>query len=696
MSSAAPFRWTDIGLPTGQSQDLLATNVAGLVQNLEPSPLGGLRSLTGPTPIEPDRGAGYPSLGEAHGVFHTVFSGVYEMLLFRMGSVLYEHRGWTRTFTSLVTGLTDELRPGWPDQFVRVRDQIVWANGTDRARIILMTGQVLPLGFDRGPTAPTVDGPDSPTEGEKTNFFDNSLGLSWPGHIGTPGEVLDDSNGKMLASTHSYRWQMQDSLGNRSPWSAESQVMRLDELVVRPPRFAYIGGYTTDLIAEGMSIEDAMKRFVVTLSASDVAHHTVTNLARSQNMRYDGNKHYTRSTWTSAATTIFSDGASDGSLGPRIQEVYPVPLFRVMGAHGGRLVVANTPTEPNVVYVSEMGFPGTFVEKYYVPESEVTCVYSHAGQVLLFTKTSMYAMTATGPTLVEAGVGCAGPKAVAALEDGSIVWLSATAVYRMGQGRPELISEPIRDFIDTGLNKSRLRMANAWRDPSTGTWHCAVTPAGQYRNMLVISWNPRDGWSRRDYDVIGLASVCVAETSKEHVFAASTVNGTGHALVLNRETYDFTIPPRSSIYRTRWLRVDELARFKFTLRDIHITFLETGKHTVTVKFYRDQCETAVFSQTMNLYDLPYDNTDNSPVSASDAVVGTAVIRNPRLATRYWSANGSILEGLVDVRTAMIEVTAVYPSKMHLLGISFSRPSSTAQGEPTGRIASFSATSLVAQ
>mgnify|MGYP003649527975 CR=1 FL=1 len=691
--SVTPLQFIDLGLPMGESQDLLSAESASLIQNMAPHNEGGLRSISGPCSVEPDRGNGYPSLGEAHGVFQTNFSGVYDMLLFRMGSNLYEHRGWTRSFVSLVSGLTDERRPSWPDQFARVADTVVWINGTDRARLIMMNGHVIPLGFDRAPSAPTVDGPESPTEGDKLYFYPNAFGVSWPGSIGTAGEVLNDNDGKLLSGKWTCKRQLQDEVGNRSPWSVASAEIDMDEIVVKPYRFAYIGGFTADNNASGTDISDVYRRFVYTMDDTGTAHHTRTNIARTENQRYKGNTHNFCVSYEGSSISVVSDGMADGALGQPVVDVEPVPIFRVMCVHDGSLVVANTPTDACMVMRSERGYAGTLLTstKTRLPDVECTALHSHNGKLYAFAQSQMFLITDKGPLLIDGSVGAAGPNVVQSLDDGSMVWLGYDTVYRMVGDNVTVISEAIAEFLALGLNKARMKMASSWVDPTNGTCYWALADAGAKRNRYVIGWHRSAGWSRLDYDVIGLAGVCVSNGIKPHIYAAATLNDTGYALVLNRSYIDFTVPPRNAIYRTRWLRVDPLMRKKFTFRDVHISFLETGNYQVTVNIYRDQIETPAMSATMYLYDLPFTGTD-SPINASLAEVGTSIIRKPRIATRWLSVNGPGLEGITDVRCAMIEIVAAYPAKLHLMGLSVSWASGVSAGEWTGRIPMVDATS----
>ena len=124
-----PAQQTPLSLvvPPGEAQVLYSPSaLAYEVKNFEVTSEGTLKTVTGPCPYEVDRGGGYQAVGTPHGLFHAgLLGGVSDMLLLRAGTTLYRHAGWDRNWESLLTGLTDDDRPGYPDQFVVLNDNII-------------------------------------------------------------------------------------------------------------------------------------------------------------------------------------------------------------------------------------------------------------------------------------------------------------------------------------------------------------------------------------------------------------------------------------------------------------------------------------------------------------------------------------------------------------------------------------------
>ena len=118
-------------VPAGEAQRIFApADAAQRIENLEITPEGTLRTVLGPCHYEPSRPLlGYPTAytDRPHGLFHAgLLGGIADTLVARFGTRLYLHRGESRSFSSIVTGLSSEARPSWPDQFLTLHDRIIW------------------------------------------------------------------------------------------------------------------------------------------------------------------------------------------------------------------------------------------------------------------------------------------------------------------------------------------------------------------------------------------------------------------------------------------------------------------------------------------------------------------------------------------------------------------------------------------
>ena len=95
----------------------------------------------------------------------------------------------------LASGFSSPNNPDYPDQYVLINDKIVFTNGIDRAKIISYDGNVADLGFSRPASTPTVSSPSQPEYEAVTQYYPNSMGYSWQGRIGTPGDELTGREG---------------------------------------------------------------------------------------------------------------------------------------------------------------------------------------------------------------------------------------------------------------------------------------------------------------------------------------------------------------------------------------------------------------------------------------------------------------------------------------------------------------------
>jgi len=108
----------EVFVPLGETAQYLApTDLAGRILNLVATPEGTLRTVRGPTELEPSRvgQSGYPWLSTGYLVFQaTLAGGMAPMVIVRSGTKLYRHRGGLRAtnpWETLATGLSDDVYP---------------------------------------------------------------------------------------------------------------------------------------------------------------------------------------------------------------------------------------------------------------------------------------------------------------------------------------------------------------------------------------------------------------------------------------------------------------------------------------------------------------------------------------------------------------------------------------------------------
>jgi hypothetical protein len=317
--------------------------------------------------------------------------------------------------------------------------------------------------------------------------------------------------------------------------------------------------------------------------------------------------------------------------------------------------------------------------------SEVTGVKAHGGKVFVFTQEALFEMNPDTLEIIpiSAGVGCVAHRSICSMPDGSMMWLGKEFFYRMDYGGTiSPLGDEIKSTLKTGLNRVRRKKAVSWVDPLTSAYMIALSRAGVQSNALILSYHPMMGWSEFNY---GLTVDDAYVGVNEHVLVAGTTGSEQNVFVLNREVAGYTPPTRTSTYRTHWIKIDSYMRESFSLRNLFLTFVETGNYTMTIKVYRNQIYVPVNSQTFNLYDLPINTDDVSTWFNSATILGTNKLREARVGTRWLSFNNIGLDGSTDVHSCMIEIECVYPSRMHILGLAYSEQPPMSVKEIEGRL-----------
>lgn len=527
---AGPAQQTPLSLvvPPGEAQVLYSPSALSQeVRNFKVTDEGTVKTITGPCPYEVDRGSGYQKLGTPHGLFHAgLLGGVADMLLLRAGTQLYRHAGWNRNWESILTGLDNDDRPGYPDQFVVLSDKIIWTNGVDRAQVITHDGMVTPLGFDVAPGAPTVLSPGVVPSEYRSTSYANSTGYSWPGRIGTIGDVLDGQHGSILAGTWYYFIQYEDIHGNLSPLSAASNSAAIATIQADPfwnaEGTGFLSGGDDDATitegipddGQGTELDDLARQFMVQLGGTGPDHTVAMRVYRTPDARHVGTEPRLLIRVGGNEQLSVPDAMADSELGPKGIQMAAVPVFQTMCTHQGCLIIANTPGDPGIVRRSQVGFPGTFPETDWVyPDSggsEVTAVTSHGGVLLAFTESSVYSLEVfDSPRPLAQGIGCVAPRSIKAMPDGTLIWLGRDGFYGMRGMQIMRLSGPIDRTVRNYINRGRVRLAVATLDWASGEYRCAVAPAGESQQRFIFCFDGQH-WRRQQLG-IDIRDMCTTD-----------------------------------------------------------------------------------------------------------------------------------------------------------------------------------------
>ena len=694
-------------IPVGEQQvQYSPTVLAYKVQNFEYTPEGTLKTVVGPCVYAPPRTQAeiddlYSRLGEPHGIFHaSLLGGVSDMLLVRTDTNLNMHQGWKRSFVSIKSGLSSDVRSAYPDQFVVLNNTIIWCNGVDYPLTISHDGMVTPLGFAAIPGAPQAEGPESPVDSDVEDMYPNTLGYAWEGNIGTIGDVLDGQSGAMRAGSWHYHVLYEDVHGNLSQPSIASNNVSVKTAQSDPydadTEFAVdesVKGVNQTL---GLEIDDLQRQFLVRVASEGPDHCVAMRLYRTPDKlntstiprflaRVPNNRSFT-----------YPDNRRDSDLGLDMPSTIRTPIFRVMCTHQGRLVIGNIVGDPGVVRRSIVGLPGTFERLEFVyPDSggaEVTAVTSHSGVLLAFTEDSVYSLEDFAvPIPLAQGIGCIAPRSIQAMPDGTLVWLSRAGFYGMNQGQIIFLSRSIQRTVKNFLNHSRMRMAVSAIDPLSGEYRCALAPAGSPKNTLILCFDGQN-WRRMDLG-IEIADMCQTKDWRQYLIATGvdptvtyeqevtsyqqirdnqvqqetsviTISGRRDVFVLDRENRTYTPPSRDYVYRSGWLRGDSVALTPMHIRSMYIGLVDAWDGDFEIRFYRNGSWRDVVLMTDVRAIGVDDETEVVNDIAGSAILGTAKTHDPRLVWRQ------IPVGLENAYSWAFEIRASYPTRLHIASFVF--------------------------
>ena len=702
-------------VPAGEAQIQYSPQaLAYEIENFEQTTDGTLRTITGPCPYEINR-EGHPTnpgnpytFGPnlpLYGIFQaSLLGGAADLLVVRAGEKLFMHKGWEQGFQriegnlSAPTALTCRYaaEPTYPDSFVVMNETIIWSNGIDKPRIIDHHGNVETLGFDETPASLFVEGPQSVAAAQREEQYPNSDGYSWPGRIGTPGDLLAIDGGGLMSGEWLYYAQYEDRFGNLSGTSAASNPVKVDTHMAQP----LVGPVTSSTGGDkrlSTEIDDLLRQFLVR-SGGEAPENTVAiRLYRTPDIknvssrpqflvRIPGNREF-----------AFPDGSSDAELGSEMVKTVPTPKYRVACTHQGRPVVANLVGTPGMVRRSAPGSAGTFPEVDFVfPDSggaEVTAVTSHDGVLLAFTESSVYSLEDFGqPRPLAQGVGCVAPQSVRALPDGTLVWLGRDGFYGMKGGSIGRISSAIDRTIKHYVNKSRMVQATAAIHPVTGEYRCALAPSGESANSLVLCFDGKS-WRRIDLSM-HIASMCNTKDWRRLMLFLGVKKGLAskkydeenhlrlHAApsvyVMDREIKDWVPLDRGIKYRSGWLRGDDTGLIQTNIRTMYVGLTDAWDGDATIRFYKNGSWKDVIKQE----DLRLVGTDDGSGVVTDiagsAVIGKASAHQPRM---FWR---QVPVGMENVNSWAFEISAAHPTRVHIAAFAFDVSIATG-GNVRGRV-----------
>ena len=695
-------------VPPGEATVQFApVSLAEKILNLELTTEGTLRSVNGPAPYEPSRDldssyrnqyGGYTGTASwsrndsklhllsrqttrVHGVFHaTLLNGMAPTLLARSGKHLYRHLGWYRGWERLkmqdpddsgesTIVLTNDKRPRFPDQFVVINDSVIWTNGIDRPLVIRHDGMVTPLGYERSPGAPIAEGPE--TAADLSKGYSNSANYSWPGRIGSIGDVVSTHEGALLSGEWWYQVAWEDIHGNMSPLSPRSSSVRVDYQVANENIGGFVAGARAAITNSGgvgisskvdspaivlsTRVGQLPRQFVVR-STGDAPPHTVaTWLYRTPDVKRQVARPHLVERIDGAAPFVYADNIPDSRLSLVADTVLPVPTIHTMTSHAGALVASNG----QYVYISMPGMPGTFVHRL-TPDPDgavITALASHSGRLIAFTERAMIDITELdrAPTILAKGIGCDSPRSIQGMPNGSLIWHSRDGFYAWSPGSPvpQKISDPIHRIVQDELSLGSMRRAVSAVDPRTREYRIAVTPAGSSHNKLILTFDGR-GW--RELRVgFTVNDICQTDDARQMLLFAgkNTDTGVHDVYAFDREIQEYELPERTYTFRSSWLRADETGLQPVNVHTLYVGLVDEQDLDLDINVFSDGSYASDEDSPRPIRAIGTFKSDEPAANdlTGSAIIGTAKVHRRRL---FWR---KVTVGLENVRSWKFEITS---------------------------------------
>ena len=620
---------------------------------------------------------GYKGGARPHSIYvANLLNGSANTMLYRFGSKLFRFLGGDDNRDEvLIDNLSSVQNPRFPDQYVTIGNNIIWTNGEDHPRVIQFNGSVFELGYRRAAETPSVSGPSQPDFDEIAQYYPNSVGYSWPGRIGTPGDVLAGRDGALLNGSWYYYFQYEDLFGNLSAFSSPSEPVTIHSNQADPYISVsedgiptYFSGespsYTGPKIeaAQGTEIDDLTRRFLVR-GGGDAPEQTVAiRIYRTADTKHVDNTPRFLARVAGSNQFVHDDNKSDSELGLAWVETIQTPVFRVACSHQGRLIIGNISGDPGAVRQSVPGLPGTFnKEEIIYPDAggaEITGLVSHNGALLAFTENATYAISQDfrSPQPVSLGVGCVAPRSIHALPDGTLMWLGRDGFYGMKRlGDIVRMSIPIEKSFKLDVNPSRMHMAVATIDSETKEYRCALAPSGEFENKLMFCFDGQ--YWRRQTLGIHIGDICSSKDWRNYTFAIGsdprekqmsfqyTGSSFGYTdlfkdkmvdlnrvFVLGRHTTDYFGPPRRIRYRSSWILASENGLVPTNVRTLYVGLKDAWDGNAVVRVFKNGSWKPVAEMTDLLLVGPDDGSGVIGDIAGSAEYNSSKVHTPRL---FW-------------------------------------------------------------
>lgn len=681
------FRSEILAIRVESGRLIAPENLGSKIQNMYLTEEGTLRAVWGPAPYSPNYTGVFPlAYNEMHGIFHArLWGGEREVLLIQSGDTIQVFEGWTAgspapapwrvllgpggSSPQRPTHIESDRRARFPTQFEETPAGIVIIPKGEGSRPYFYDGrEILPLGYSQAPSPPIGLGPNN--DGDMVdetalileNLVDvrdsNNNGYSHPGYsthkhfrrgrIGTINlaSAVDAGYGGRLSNgmwTAATQWV--DRWGNLSPLSGPSQAVSIQ---AETEAMMDDSGSTV-----AVNIDTRMHQFYWKNVMPGPKGTVGRILHRTRDMIAEGDQLYEMpanaeygtlaiATLPDNVCTAMPDNVPDSWLSNPAVDVVPVEPFKLYKVAFGRGWAANFQHQPGKLHPTMPGRWGTFEKnKHIYPDPKagaITGLFAAAGGLLVFTESSTYIITpfdsADGfkSQTLHPSVGCVAPSSIAAMPDGSVIWLGREGFYKFEGEMPILISAAIAREL-RNINRGRMVQACATVDPKEQKYRCWVAMDGGRRNDVCWEWDG-DGWSRRTD--VEAAAVCVSSDHCRHMLVAGRASRSlalfggkreEGVWLLDHEVQSYEPESRPAIIETPWLRSIRSKAERGSPLTVFLWLRETESGVMTIEVQRDWRNTTIHTAEVSLHpqdDFPGfwgDTTDTAAAYNGTNVAG---------------------------------------------------------------------------
>jgi len=187
---------------------------------------------------------------------------------------------------------------------------------------------------------------------------------------------------------------------------------------------------------------------------------------------------------------------------------------------------------------------------------------------------------------------------------------------------------------------------------------CTTDDWRQYTMFLGYE----QGYQTTELPMLGSASgVDISGTTGTTTVRTKNAN---HVYVMDKETTAFTPPDRTIVYRSGWMRADDVGLTPMNVRSMFVGMIDSWNGDFTVRFYRN----GSWSEFVSMTDVKAVGVDDGSRVVMDvagaAIIGQAKTHDPRL---FWR---QVPVGIENANTWAFEIEAKSPTRLHIASFAF--------------------------